>query len=467
MAYELKQGLKQSQQLVMSPQIQQAIKILTLGRLELEEFVVEELRENPCLEEMEAEDNGDKVSDVDEKLSELESLAPLLRERAQQQTSASSNEERSDSPIYELIQTENETLYESLTNQLQMMHITSEEYERVMVMLQYVDETGYFLGNLDEMAAEHDVDVKDLEDALKIIQRCEPAGVGARSVQECLLLQLDYEEEAHYPKGVREIIADHWALFEKQDYTKLARALKIQKEELSKAVEYIRSELDPKPARQFGESPHQIAIPDVFVFKRVDKWIVSLNEDGLPRIQVSKHYEDLLKSLGKTDAKTSEFVSTRLKNASWIVNAISERNRTILRVTEAILNKQMDFFEKGKESLKPLTLRQIADELGLHESTISRTTSNKYMHTPLGIYELKFFFNAGLSQNSGEEVANEVIRNWVGEYIKKEDKTSALSDQDIADLILKEKTLKVARRTVAKYREALGILPSSKRQKKI
>lgn len=472
MAIELKQSVKQSQQLMMSPQVQQAIKILSLGRLELEEFIVEELRENPCLEEVEEGDPSpnelpEQVFSLNEQpVQDLSELRSLLKENAQVSSLSDSDSLQSETPSYDFAGNENEDLYEELARQVHMMDLVDEEYQAAMVLLEYIDEHGFMTGNLAEISSEHGIDEEILEEALGQVQKCEPYGIGARNVQECLLIQLSYKKRV--PALTEVILKDHWTEFEKQDLSKLSKALKAPVDKVKEALVWIRENLDPKPARQFGGSPNQIIIPDVFLFKRGGEWIVSLNEDGLPRLKVSQRYASLLKETKKSggDPKAKEFVNTRMKSASWIINAISERNKTILRVSEVILRKQIEFFEKGKEFLRPLTLKDIAEELNLHESTISRTTSNKYIHTPRGIYELKFFFNAGMSASGGQELANEVIRNWVAEYIKHEKQGEALSDQDLANLIEKEKNVKIARRTVAKYREALGILPSSKRNAK-
>lgn len=472
MAIELKQSVKQSQQLMMSPQVQQAIKILALGRLELEEFIVEELRENPCLEEVEEGDVPTELHEVaetpitGEAPQDLSELRELLRE-PQSMSSLADTDSLNDSPVYENVQLPDTDLHDELSRQLSMRSLEPEELEAAMLLLEYIDDNGFLGCTLQEVAENHSVALDVLEAALCCVQSCEPIGVGARSVQECLLLQLPQYKKA--PMHTEAILKDYWAEFEKQDVSKIAKALKLPVEKVKAVFVFVRDNLDPRPARQFGDTPSQIIIPDVFIFKRAGEWVVSLNEDGLPRLKVSQQYASLLKKKDNKSAagkEAREFVNQRMKNAGWIINAISERNKTILRVAEVILKKQMEFFEKGKEYLRPLTLKQVAEELGLHESTISRTTSNKYLHSPRGIFELKFFFNAGMGSESGEALANEVIRNWVAEFVKSETPGEALSDQEIAGLIEKEKNVKIARRTVAKYREALGILPSSKRNAK-
>lgn len=490
MALELKQGLKQAQQLVLSPQIQQAIKVLTLGRQELEEMVAEELRQNPCLEE--GENNSDvgesnefstqekidakeQTEPTKEELPDIDELLSRFRELpGEESLQRDNNESEFDSPSYERINLDETNLHDSLEDQLRLMHLTDYELNCATILLQYLDEKGYFTAELHDLSEEQNIPLDDLEYALRAIQKCEPFGVGARSLQECLLLQLKQLEDA--PPLTEKIIKECWKDFEKQDFAKIAKATGKSTHSVKEALVYIREHLDPRPARQYGGTHQQVISPDVFIFRRDDKWIVSLNEDGLPRLRISAKYENLVDAMTGNKKKNTdvasdleseknlrEFVNDNLKNARAFVKALADRNKTILRVTEVILEKQIEFFDQGPEHLKPLTLRSVADQLGLHESTISRTTNNKYVDTPQGLFELKHFFNSGMSTDNGGELANEVVKAWVSECIKGENDKKPYSDQDIAEWIQTHKNMKIARRTVAKYRESLGILPSSKR----
>ncbi|NBX16576.1 MAG: RNA polymerase sigma-54 factor [Proteobacteria bacterium] len=495
MALELKQGLRQSQQLVLSPQIQQAIKVLTLGRQELEEMVAEELRQNPCLEEGESQQDitesnefstqekidskeqseapKEEVPDIDELLSRFRELP------GEESLSRDNSESEFDSPSYDRMSSDDSNLHDTLEEQLRLMHLTEYELNCAFFLLQYLDDNGFLNASLEDLSAEQKIPADDLEYALKAIQKCEPTGVGARTLQECLLLQLR-QKEVQTPLAEK-ILRDYWKEFEKQDVAKIARATGKSADAVKEALVYIRENLDPRPARQYGNEQQQIATPDVFIFRREDKWVVSLNEDGLPRLRISAKYENLIETVtgskkragegegkdqAQTDKNLKEFVIDNIKNARAFVKALADRNKTILRVTEVILEKQMDFFEHGPEHLKPLTLKSVAEELGLHESTISRTTSNKYVHSPQGLFELKHFFNSGMSTDGGDELANEVVKAWVAECIRGENDKKPFSDQEIADWIQTKKSVKIARRTVAKYRESLGLLPSSKRVKK-
>lgn len=495
MAIELKQSIRQSQNLLLSPQIQQAIKILTLGRLELQEYVAEEMLENPCLEESEdARTDSQTQAEADLPLTTREiecqgrsetSTAPeaehdpnladlgeaLISATDPGQGSAQSLFEGGEAevPLYDKLNSRVSTLHEDLERQVRMMHLTDHEFDCAYVILQYINDDGYLSSSLNDLAAENSLDIEDLEYALSAVQKCEPTGVGARDTQECLLLQV--RARAEIPSLVERILRDFWNELQKVDLKRIARLARVDLEDVRQAILFIRSELDPRPARQYGDGGNYIVEPDVYIFQREGKWTVSLNEDGLPRLKVSKQYEQLLDQIGSGERARAEpdlksFVNTRMKSAKWLVRALAERNKTILRVAEVIVEKQTAFLEHGVTHLRPMTLKTVAEELSLHESTISRTTTNKYVQTPRGLFELKYFFNSAMTSDDGQQLANETIRVWVGEYIKSEESTKPLSDQEISNLIAREKNLKVARRTVAKYRESLGIPSSSKRMRR-
>jgi RNA polymerase sigma-54 factor len=496
MAIELKQNLRQTQNLLLSPQIQQAIKILTLGRLELQEYVAEEMLENPCLEESEgtrldtqthgegdsplstremeflgrSETSAAPEAEKDPNLADLgEALISATADQGQSAPQSLFEIAESDVPLYDKLNSKASTLHEDIEKQVRMMHLTDHELDCAYIILQYINDDGYLSCSLQELAAEYNLELEDLEYALSAVQKCEPTGIGARDTQECLLLQV--RARAETPRLVERMLKDFWPELQKVDLKRIARLARVELEDVRQAILFIRSELDPRPARQYGDGGNLIVEPDVYIFQREGTWTVSLNEDGLPRLKVSKQYEQLLEQIssgerGRGDAELKNFVNTRMKSAKWLVRALLERNKTILRVAEVIAEKQAAFLEHGVEHLKPMTLKTIAEELNLHESTISRTTTNKYVQTPRGLFELKYFFNSAMAADNGQQLANETIKVWVGEYIKAEEATNPLSDQEISDIIAKEKNLKVARRTVAKYRESLGIPSSSKRMQR-
>lgn len=496
MAFELKQNLRQTQSLLLSPQIQQAIKILTLGRAELQEFIAEELKENPCLDEAPSksepfqpspnsqlpqsaemrqqspETNHLPNSDTDPSLADLgQALISAVSSRGESTASDHFNRDASenDVPLYEKLNSKKSTLYDDLEDQIRMMHLSDDERSAALLILQYVNNDGYLSSTLEEIASEHSASDEACRQGLEIVQRCEPVGVGARNLQECLLLQIRSSDEA--PEIAERIILEHWDDLEKVEIKRIARGLRCDVEEIKEAINFIRSELDPRPARQYDDGNNHYIEPDVYVFQRAGEWVVSLNEDGLPRIKVNKQYEQLVREISGSGSKAEaselrNFVTARAKSARWLVRALAERNKTVLRVTEVIVKRQAEFMEKGVEALKPMTLKNIAEELGLHESTISRATTAKYVQCPQGLLELKYFFNSAMENDSGEQLASETIKVWVSEIIKAEDPARPLSDQDISEMIGTTKKVKVARRTIAKYREGLGIPSSSGRVRK-
>lgn len=436
MALELKQNLKTTQRLSLSTELKNSITILSLGRLELENFISEELEKNPCL--------------IGLKKSGQTKHTPIEHSSHLQPREFADN-------------TSKYSLHHNLTQQISMLRLSLYEQNCVKVILQYIDDNGYLSTPLEEIANQQDIFYDDLKYALELIQKCEPPGLGARNLQECLILQLEHLKNV--PKYVDLILKNYWDDFEKLNFSKIAREEKTSIEEIKDAFRFIRDNLDPKPARQFGEETNQVVVPDVYVFKRDEEWICSLNQNGLPKIKLSKRYQALMKELKKSSSQkeTIKYLNDNTRSAKWLIRSLEERNKTILRVTELIIKYQKNFFEKGVEYLVPLTLKDLAQELDLHESTISRSTSGKYLFCTRGIFELKYFFNSKMETSSGKEFANESIKQWVQEYIRMEEKNNPLSDQDIVNKIATEKNMKIARRTITKYRELLKILPSSKR----
>lgn len=456
MALELKQNLKTTQRLSLSTELKHSITILGLSRSELESHVSQELEKNPCLV------SGGQTEASEKQMQELSRAFQNLK-----QSSKSSSLPRDDSMMPRVREyadkRSEQSLHDHLFEQLNLMRLSEYEMECIEVLLQYIDDNGFLSLDLNEIIAQHSMHTADMEYALSVVQKCEPAGVGARNLQECLLLQLDRQEKK--PAHVESILREYWHDFEKQNFLKIARAKKTEVDVIKTAFRYVREHLDPRPARQFGETTNQVVVPDVYAFKRGDEWVCSLNSEGLPRLKLSKKYNQLFEQLRDNPDKKDafKFLNENIRSAGWLMKALEDRNKTILRVTEVILSRQKGFFENGVDSLEPLTLKDVADELGLHESTISRSTAGKYMFSPKGLFELKYFFNARMESNTGQELANESIKQWVHEMIRNEDKKSPLSDQEIATRIEAERGVKIARRTVTKYREALGVLSSSKR----
>jgi RNA polymerase sigma-54 factor len=485
MAFDLKQSLKLSQQLLMTPQLQQAIKLLQLSRVELEEFVTQQLAENPILEEglpesaeekLQSDRNRESTEDqiVNEHMKSAERIVDNMGEgggdsdwEAYRSTASadysyqpSQNKRDDEFPNYENIVTKAGTLNDHLIGQIGELDLDPREKEIATVIIGNIDEKGYLRSSIAEIAGEL-YQADEVEDILDVVQRLDPSGVGARDLKECLMIQL---RNNRLKNGVvEEIVEHHMPHLENRNFQAIAKALKISFDEVVENV-HIISELEPIPGRQFGGNSTQYIVPDVYVFKVAEEWVVTLNEDGLPKLRVSNVYQEMLKGLSQKESSDKEYIQDKLKSAIWLIKSIQQRQRTIFRVTETIVQKQKEFFEMGIEHLKPMILRDIADEIGMHESTISRVTNNKYVHTPQGIFELKYFFNSSVARVGGENLASVSVKKIIADLIAAEEPKKPLADQKIVEM-LEEKGIQVARRTVAKYREQLGILPSSKRKK--
>lgn len=474
----LKMSMKLSQQLRMTPQLQQAIKLLQLSRIELEEEVRKEINENPILEEIQETSNDPKVkSEVTEELKAAEAAIsgdadPRRQEEFEWENYVESMykppqnsgfENNDEIMNYENLISTTQSLSEYLVWQMSLHGFNDEEESLVSILISYINDDGYLMTPMSEIAAEESVDEKELTEMLPFLQEFDPPGVGARNLKECLLLQARIlEEDTH---DLVNIIENHLSDLEKKNYQAIAKAINMEVQEVIEISEIILS-LDPKPGRAFIVNDTQFITPDVYVYKVGEEYVVSLNEDGLPKLRISNLYRNLLKSDNKTvDTKnTQDYVQDKLRSAIWLIKSIHQRQRTIYKVAESIVKYQGEFFEKGPSFIKPMILRDIAADIGMHESTVSRVTTNKYVHTPRGIFELKYFFNSGISRTDGDMVASESVKIKVKELVSNENIKSPLSDQKIVEL-LKKDGIDIARRTVAKYRDILKILPSSKRKK--
>jgi RNA polymerase sigma-54 factor len=350
---------------------------------------------------------------------------------------------------------------EHLLWQLRMDGLPPEEQEIALELLGNLDENGYLTVDIEDLAFQTRQDFDTVERVLRRIQQLDPPGVGARNVRECLLLQiraLGKEDSIAY-----RIVRDHLDLLEAKKYDRIARELGVSIEEVVNATQFIAT-LEPRPGRNFGEDETRYVIPDVFVHKVGDELVVTLNDEGLPRLRVSNYYRRILHENGAEDAK--RYIQEKLRSAAWLIKSIHQRQRTLYLVTQSIVRFQRAFFEHGISHLKPLVLKDVAMDVGMHESTVSRATANKYVHTPQGTFELKFFFTSSLQTADGDEVSAESVKERIREIIAAENPRKPLSDQQIAKLLAKE-NIAIARRTVAKYREMMGLLPSSKRRQTI
>ncbi len=505
---EIKQQLKLSQQLVMTPQLQQAIRLLQLSRLELIDEIRKELDANPVLadeeidprargknDEMTGNASADVVASADriDRFDEAErnrsndpnttrtndktvqdiDWEQFLENRVLQQPLPASRGGFDELPPIEQNLTKAANLQDHLKWQLQMSDFSDAERRFAELVIGNLDENGFLdlkgtdRGDgtrtpdltLDEMAESAGLDPEDAPEVLRIMQEWDPVGVCSRDLKECLKVQAEF---FGFDDMEVEIIDKHLHNLEKHNYQAIARDMKIPVEEVYECVKEIQK-LESRPARNFTETDDKsIAItPDVYVIKDGEKFTVSDNDRGVQRLYIN---EALTKQLLK-DPGAKEFVSEKLRNAQWLIRAIDQRRKTIIRVTECIVEKQRDFFEKGVAFLRPMILRDVADAVGMHESTISRVTTNKYVHTPQGLFELKYFFNSSIRRVAEEDIASESVKQAIKKIIDGEDKSNPLSDQAIVEILAKDDGIQIARRTVAKYREMLGILASSKRKK--
>jgi RNA polymerase sigma-54 factor len=495
MAMEMRQQLKLSQQLVMTPQLQQAIKLLQLSRMELVDLVREEMLENPILEDdIEVggpEKSNDASSGPDEEFmvrqaeqagnTELPVPDAVNAEQPAAEVKADGsavNEidwenyldnysmaapmpayrpDSDEMPSLEATLTRTESLHDHLVWQLKMTDFTEAQLEIGMLILGNIDPDGYIKEPpMADMAAELDCNVDLLEEVLMKNQTFDPVGIGARNLEECMLIQAMHHGQDD--DLVVKMIKSHLSNLEKKNYQAIARDLKAPIEEIYEAAKVVM-EFDPRPGRQYStDEPHYIT-PDVYVHKVGDKYFVVPNDDGLPKLKISSFYRAAL-----DDSKgAKEYIQDKLRSAQWLIRSIQQRQRTIIKVTESIIKFQRDFFDRGIAFLKPLILRDVAEDIGMHESTVSRVTTNKYVHTPQGIYELKYFFNSGIARTDGDDLASEAVKLKIKQIIASESPKSPHSDQRIVEL-LKDQNIEIARRTVAKYREQLRILSSSKRR---
>jgi RNA polymerase sigma-54 factor len=488
MALELRQSLKLSQQLVMTPQLQQAIKLLQLSRLELQQAVREELEVNPALEEDAEESPEGQEGSEGEGAMEASppeagsdgteaSEAPAAKELIDRvdwdyyfgdnatvsgTRGERDREEEDGRPYYENLLTRKPSLAEYLEMQINLSPADDTVTEIAPYLIGNIDDNGYLKVSAEETASALGKTLEDVERAIAKIQTLDPAGVGARDLRECLMIQAR-EKGEEFTLPLR-ILTEHFDLFTRGDVAGVARRLKLSREVVREAFQKLVT-LWPKPGRAFlGDDVHYIT-PDAYVIKRDNEWVVTLNEDGQPRLRLSSYYRDLLSAGDRLGKEDKEFLKQKINSALWFIKSIHQRQRTIYKVVESIMKLQREFLETGPKNLVPLTLRDVAEDISMHESTVSRVTNNKYVYTPHGIFELKFFFNSGLNRDGGEEnIASKSVKEEILEIIKSEGEEKPLSDQDLVR-ILRNQGIRIARRTVTKYRQAMGVLPSSKRKK--
>jgi RNA polymerase sigma-54 factor len=484
MAIKMSQGLKQTQSLMITPQLQQAIKLLTLTHLEMTTLISQEMVENPMLEEMDGEMDSGPVESTREEMDAQEATSdnfsgPELIEGSKDtfdwesysesfnsSSSSSPNMKEAsspdDMPSYENMVSKSQSLQEHLEWQLRMESLSNEQLNFCLDIIGNIDDDGYLEVPFDEVLGRSQIDDRDEAlGMLGLVQHLDPVGCGAQNLEECLGIQARMLAERS--PLVELIIERNLQDLEKKDYAKIAKDFGVGKDKVIDA-ELIIMGLNPKPGRLVSVDETQYVVPDIFVAEVGGEFVVQVNDEGVPRLRISNLYRSLIKN-GQTDTEAKEFVQDKLRAALWLIKSIENRQKTIYKVSNSIVRTQQEFFKKGPAFLKPMILKDIANEIGMHESTVSRVTTNKFMHTPIGTFELKYFFNAGIGgKNGGIDIAGESLKLKIKEMVGNEDPKRPLSDQKISEL-LSTKDIIVARRTVAKYREMMGIVPSSKRKK--
>ncbi len=464
-----------TQQLIMTPQLQMAIKLLQLSRLELMETIRTELEENPALEEV--PDNtaaeqlveqteataeqapAEKEVTIEDKLQQDIDWSNYLDEYNTPGRAHFESEDR-DTPRFESFIARKESLNDHLLWQFIMTKPNKEEERIASLIIGNLNKDGYLVVSTEEIADMSGSPSERVEDVLSLMQSFDPVGVCARDLRECLLIQanhLGFEDTI-----VSEIISEHLPNLEKKNYKAICKALKKSMDDVVSAINVITS-LEPKPGREFSEETPQYINPDIYVYKLDNDFVIMLNDDGMPKLRVNSFYKSSITGGKKISNDAEDYIQDKMRSAAWLIKSIHQRQKTIYRVMESILQFQREFFEKGIAHLKPMVLRDVAQDIGMHESTISRVTTNKYAFTPQGIFELKYFFNSSIRRSHGGAIASASVQEKIRQIISSEDPKKPYSDDKIAQLLKKDE-IHIARRTVAKYREMLKVLPSNKRK---
>lgn len=456
----------QTQKLIMTPELRQAIAVLQLSSLELSTYVEQQLQENPLLEVREEEfekvdtqekepdkADGEKEYDIDwqEYFNDSSDLGMPKSEKPREQQEYS----------YENFVTRTPNLIEHLLMQLGLVRCNERQYVIAQYIIGNINNNGYLGCSVEDIAKQLNIQIDDVLDALKIVQFLDPPGVGARSLQECLQLQLIH-------LGIKDdlvynIVERHLMNLADGKYSRMAQLLGVSVQDIQRVADLLKT-LDPKPGRNFGGAgDNRYIVPDIVLNKIDGEYIININDVSVPRLTINSTYRAVL-SHEKEDNKTKKFVEHKLNAAAWLIKSIEQRRLTLYKVTKCIVDLQRDFLDFGVKYLKPLNLKTVADIVELHESTVSRATSNKYIQTPQGVFEMKYFFSSGLSNAGGSMVSAESIKKTMQEIVDNEDTKKPLNDQQIAD-ILSRQGIKISRRTVAKYRDELGIPPIRKRKR--
>jgi len=475
--------LRIGQSLTMTPQLQQAIRLLQLSTLELQTEVQEALETNPMLEQDDGEDT--RAAEPESASNSTDKETPVTAEEASETipdelptdsnwddvfdtgaTSYSAPEGGDNRDIFETISGSGEGLHEHLLWQLELTNFTANDRHIGVTIIDSIDDDGYLPVSIEDISSsldkQLDIELDEVEAVLHRIQQFDPIGVGARNLQESLQLQMrQFDANTPWLKEARILIRDYFTALSNRDYNKLGRKMKLSPEELQQILGLIQS-LNPRPGSLYNTSLPEYVVPDVYVVKKNDKWLVELNVESIPKLRINSMYAKLVKR--GNDSKDNTYLRDNLQEARWFLKSMQSRHETLLKVANCIVERQQGFFEHGDESMKPMVLRSIAEDIEMHESTVSRVTTRKYMHTPKGIYEFKYFFSSHVTTESGGECSATAIRAIIKKLVAAENPSKPLSDNKMA-AVLAGQGINVARRTIAKYRESLSISPSNERKR--
>jgi len=460
----------------MTPQLQMAIKLLQLSRLELLDTIRQELEENPALEEIQDSAAGENLAEPSENPSEDSSKTEEVKieEKIHDDIDWSNylgeyntpgrisyESEDKDAPRFEAFIAPKKSLQDHLLWQLLMTKPTQQEESIASLIVGNLNKDGYLDSTVEEIAMISGSSIDTVEALLTKMQTFDPVGVCARDLKECLLIQA-----AHFGFEntiVTDIISNHLRDLEKKNFRGICKALKTSMEQVVSAVNVIKA-FEPKPGRQFSEETPQYINPDIYVYKLDEDFVIMLNDDGMPKLRVNSFYKSSISRGKKISGEAEDYIQDKIRSAAWLIKSIHQRQKTIYKVMESILGFQREFFERGIAYLKPMVLRDVAQDIGMHESTISRVTTNKYAYTPQGIFELKYFFNSSIKRAYGGDIASASVQEKIRQIILNEDPKKPYSDDKISQLLKQDHQIHIARRTVAKYREMLKVLPSNKRK---
>ncbi|MCX5800532.1 MAG: RNA polymerase factor sigma-54 [Candidatus Eisenbacteria bacterium] len=467
---ELKHSLQLTQKptLIMTQRLQQALKLLQVPTLELQQILKQELLQNPLLEEVDEEEEVQETSSSEEETSTADEPEPVEKEDPlewaeyyQEGYDASPGRPDNSADLPERVPITVPTLREHLQSQLRISTDDPELTEIGEFLIGSIDDRGFLTITAEEVATLIGKPVERVEEAIKLVQSLEPPGIGARDLRECLLIQLSREDAAE--SLAARIVRDHFDSLKDRKFAEIAKKMRVPIVQIQAAGDII-SRLNPKPGFLISQEEPRYVVPDLVVDKVEDKYVVFLNDRHVPRLRINPSYRDMLRGEKARKDKTREYIIGKLNSAKWLIQTIEQRRKTMVKVMKCIVDSQEEFLDKGIAFLRPLTLQQVANQIGMHESTVSRVTNNKYVQTPRGVFELKFFFSSKLQTDAGEDMSAKSAKDIISVLVEEEDRSDPLSDQKIAD-ILRDRGLRIARRTVAKYREQLRLLPARYRKR--